>query len=539
MNFDPQPIDIAESLKNWGIIFGVLLTLGLSIGFLLSAILNTKDGISRYFVGLGEGMQDTFGMSCRRIGAIVRLTVKESVRRKALLVFVVFAILFMFGGWFLSNVNERDELQLGVYVSFVLKAISWLVLPVALLLSCWSIPEDIRLRSLHTVVTKPVRRSEIVVGRVLGFSVIGSLIVGIMSGLGYIWILRQVPPTVGDKLIARVPVYGKLSFLDRQGLDAKSGVNTGDINEFRSYIEGASKARAIWRFEGLSDDALRTNPENQQPELLIENNFQAFRTHKGEINQVLNYQLTLVNDAKKLRVALPSFPVQEFGENLRWIPRELSYYDEEAQASKQVDLFDLVDEDGKLTMEIACVDAGQFLGMAQPDMFVRLPDRSFASTFFKSALGIWMMMALIIVLGVTASTFVKGPVATLLTFTLVLFGAPAHGFLNDLVSGKVKRGGLIESGIGILTHANPNVDSQAGGTGITKGVDRAMSGFVWGVSHLVPDFSQFRYTEYSARGFDVPMKSAILPGVFLLLGFLLPCFLLAYFSLKLRELEAK
>ena len=86
------------------------------------------------------------------------LTFTEAVRRKALLVFVVFAALFMFAGWFLTGATARPDMQVKVYVSFVLTAIGWLLLPVALLLACWVLPEDIKARSLHTVVTKPARR---------------------------------------------------------------------------------------------------------------------------------------------------------------------------------------------------------------------------------------------------------------------------------------------------------------------------------------------------------------------------------------------
>ncbi|MDB4679602.1 hypothetical protein OAE80_01320, partial [Planctomycetaceae bacterium] len=270
LNFDKQPIDILQALANWGLIFGALLCIGLVIALILSVAINPKKGVSRFFENLGEGLRDLFGMSLKRLGAITNLTIKEAVRRKALLVFVVFAVLFMFGGWFLSNTNNRAELQLSVYVSFVLTAIGWLIFPVALILACWGIPEDIRLRSLHTVVTKPVKRSEIVLGRILGFIGVGTIVVGIMSVLGYVWILRQVPEKVQSRLVARVPVYGSLNFRDREGQDSEAGVNTGDINPYRSYIEGASKARAKWSFEGLSPSVLQTDPDSGEAALLVE-----------------------------------------------------------------------------------------------------------------------------------------------------------------------------------------------------------------------------------------------------------------------------
>ena len=130
-------------------------------------------------------------MSPRRIGAIASLTAKESIRRQDILVGLVFVLLFMFAGWFLHGTDIDTPAK--PYISFALTAIRWLIIPVALLLSCWGLPADIKVRSLHTVVTKPVRRSEVVLGRMLGYGAVMTIGVVIMGVVGYIWILRSVP----------------------------------------------------------------------------------------------------------------------------------------------------------------------------------------------------------------------------------------------------------------------------------------------------------------------------------------------------------
>ena len=541
MNHDAQPINVAEALSNWGLVFCALVCLALGISLLLAVVLGGKRGIPRFFENLGEGVKDLLMMSPKRAGAIAMLTLKEAVRRKALHVFAVFAVLFMFGGWFISDVNAREELQLSVYVSFVLTTIGWLIFPVALILSCWGLPEDIRLRSLHTVVTKPVKRSEIVLGRILGFLGVGTLVIGFMSIIGYIWILRQIPENVKSRLIARVPVYGELNFRDRQGDDAESGVNTGDINPYRSYIEGATKARAKWQFDNITPSMLQTDPDSEEPALLLENSFQAFRTHKGVIDEVLHCQYTLVNPETDLRIPLPQFPIYEFRQNLSWLPKTLSYYNEETQQTETKDLFDDIVSEDKLIVEARCVDVGQFLGMARPDLFVRMPDRPFASSYFKSVFGIWLMMALIVILGVTASTFVKGPVATILLFCLILIGTGFNDFMHDILSGEVRGAGLIESGIRILNHGNPIVEKPDSleESAAVQNVDQVFTGMLWGISHVIPNFNTFSFKAYTAHGFDVPMMAAVMPALLTVIGFFIPCLMLGYYSLKLRELEAK
>jgi hypothetical protein len=219
----------------------------------------------------------------------------------------------------------------------------------------------------------------------------------------------------------------------------------------------------------------------------------------------------------------------------------LIYYNEETKETETKDLFDDMVSDGKLIVEARCVDVGQFLGMARPDLFLRLPDRPFASSFFKSVFGIWLMMVLIVVLGVTASTFVKGPVATILLFTLILVGTGFNQFMDDILSGEVRGAGLVESGIRILNHGNPIVEKPESleESAAVQGVDQAFTGMLWGVSHIIPNFNMFSFKAYTASGFDVPMKVAVLPALLMVIGFFIPCLMLGYFSLKLRELEAK
>lgn len=542
--------DLKSAALQWLLILGVGASIALLFAFIRSFVLYGTNGPNEVGREIVEGSKDFLGISPRRVGALTMLTVREAIRRKALLVFVVFGILFLFGGWFLTQSNDRPELQVKVYVSFVLTAIQWLILPVVLLLSCWGLPEDIKARSLHTVVTKPARRNEVVLGRMLGFIAVGTMVLVVMSLFGYVWLVRQVPESAQSQLICRVPVYGALKWKDREGNEATKGINTGDIWEFRGYVEGATRGRAIWTFNNLTPaDMVEVQETGKEPveRLRVESRFQAFRTYKGNMNRSLLAQITLVNAAKKLAIPLKPFELSEFGNVVTLIDRKLTYDDDASKTKKTIDLFDDLASDGTLTMEVRCLDANQFIGMAQPDLFIRKPDLPFASGYFKSIAGIWLMMALIVVLGVTASTFVKGPVAMILTFFLLILGSWFHSFLDQLVKGSVQGGGAIESMIRIYDHKNPMVElDPTARNRIIKQIDKIPFFGLRVVSQIVPNFDRFTMSEYVANGFDVPFTepvppydSALLPAILSLAAFAFPCLLLAYYSLKLRELESK
>ena len=261
MDFDPTPYNVAAGFIGWLKVVGALAILGLALGLLGSVLSGGSQFATVFRNGLTSFIRDLFALSPRRILALASLAAKEAIRRKALLVFVVFAVLLMFGGWFLTDSNERIELQRAVHVTFMLTTISWLILPVVMFLSCWGIPEDIRVRSLHTVVTKPARRSEVVICRMLGFTAMASAVLVVMAVIGFFWIRRQYPVTIVDgkpvdPLACRVPGYGNLQFINVQGQPALKGINVGDPWLYRSFVQGNSRARAVWQFDNITADRL-------------------------------------------------------------------------------------------------------------------------------------------------------------------------------------------------------------------------------------------------------------------------------------------
>ncbi|MFK7821896.1 MAG: hypothetical protein AB8G99_24575, partial [Planctomycetaceae bacterium] len=199
---------------------------------------------------------------------------------------------------------------------------------------------------------------------------------------------------------------------------------------------------------------------------------------------------------------------------------------------------------GRLRVEVGCLSAGQYLGMARPDLFIRLPDQPFYSGYFKAVASIGMMMILIVTLGVCASCFVKGPVAIFLTVSLITIGQPfAYQFMSDLIDQQVEGGGLVEALIRMAKQLNPNVP-----LGVDEKVENLVNfidetivnGGLRMVKNIIPQFEPYTQgTKFVENGFDVPFRSCIQPGIMTLIGFVIPCVLIGYVALRFRELEAK
>lgn len=543
MSIQPVSFDFLHGLGQWGLALLTLVIVGLFVAVVTSLALDGLRGPGKVLLGAFSGIREFVTISPRRVFAVARLTWKESIRRKALLVFLVFGVLFMFGTWFMPQATQRVDMEVQNYVAFVFFAMNGLVLPVVLLLSCLGLPEDIRLRSLHTVVTKPIHRNEVVLGRMLGFAGVGTMVLAVMSVVGYVWVVRQVSNRA--ELICRVPVYGELGFLDRMG-NPGAGLNVGDIVQTRGFIEGGSKMAGVWRFP----------LPFESDEFKFESRFEAFRTWKGDMTRTLRVRFLLVNAEKKLRVPLPPVLVNEFAQNVISVPRKVKWTDEETLQEREADLYsDLAQpvhetdtgiagnaRKGVLEVHVQCLDRGQFIGASAGDFFIRMADRSFAVGYFKAVVGVWLRILICVMVAVTGSCFVKWPVATLLTASILLIGQSSgiRAILVGVINGTQRGGGASESVYRLITHMNDTSPMPEGALTVAiKGFDLCLNRALWLIQYIIPDQTTFSMQEWVAKGFDVPWDGILLPSIAIVAGYFIPCLLLGYFSLSLRELEAK
>ena len=118
--------------------------------------------------------------------------IQESIRKKVVVICVVFLVLLMFAGWFIDPTNKNPA---ALYLNFVLTTTDYLVLLLVLFLSTLSLPTEFRSKTIFTVVTKPVRASEIILGRILGLTVVGTVILGFMAFLSYFFVSMSLNHT--------------------------------------------------------------------------------------------------------------------------------------------------------------------------------------------------------------------------------------------------------------------------------------------------------------------------------------------------------
>jgi hypothetical protein len=185
---------LPASFLHWLVVVGALAIFGVLVGWLFAAVRKGPVvALGTTGRALAAGATDLVRISPRRVWALGWLAVRESIRRRVVVVFLaVFVAILLFAGWFLNPTSSNPA---RLYLEFVLTTTSYLVLVMALFLSTLSLPADIKNQTLHTVVTKPVRPSEVVLGRMLGCTAVGTLLLVIMGACFYPFVFRRLRHT--------------------------------------------------------------------------------------------------------------------------------------------------------------------------------------------------------------------------------------------------------------------------------------------------------------------------------------------------------
>ena len=578
-----------KALLAWLAVAAVLCTAAVIFSFLVAAV---RNGPTRGAVIVGQGLvggiADLIFLSPRRTFALARLAIQESLHRRVLVAFALFAVILLFATWYLDEATDNPA---RLYLSFVLTTTTYLVLLLALFLSVFSLPSDITNRTIFTISTKPVRPSELVLGRMLGFAMVGTVLLTVMGVISYVFVLRglshthEIAPskiaTTGDSQVG-VPTSGRTEIsqnhhhdfqLDAQGR-GRTDIAQGHWHEIQatrdgdriSYKvgppQGALSARVPiygklsfkdragaatnkgynvgneWTYRSFIEGATLSaavwhftglNGDMFPEGLPIEMTIRVFRTHKGDISKGILGRLVLRNPKTGLSIPVP-FVAKEYSTDLQVIPRELT-----DDKGTKIDLFrDVVTPDGELDIQMQCLESEQYFGMAQPDLYLRSRDASFVTNFIKGYVGIWLQMLLVVFAGVMFSTFLNGAVAMLATFAMMLAGSFVST-IQQLASGETPGGGPIEAALRIFTQRNLTTKLEPGVTTDAINLfDEGFRGVLRTVLAVLPDFTALSDTDYVVHGFDIP-GDMLLTHVFTTLAYLVPIFVAAFLFFRTRE----
>lgn len=585
-----------DALVQWSAVIGYLVMVVAAFGALAVYFLGRQIGFDRasqmpidWLVTLASDLRN---ISLRRVRALAWLTVRESTRRHGLIGFLVFFLLILpLALWFLDTASPDPAV---LYISSIHWAVTLLILATVVLLSSTGLPNDIKQKTIYTVVTKPVRASEIVLGRILGGVALGTGLLAIMGLLMYVFVntalfhRHEVDPAdvvnisspnadvralrTGRTSLARhhrhrVTIdadgtgstdvvqghWHEVDTVERQGKVAYDV--SGPQGQFRARVPQYGTLRFVDRFGNAAEQGTDigewthhkyilggslasatwtfadVTPARYPQGLRVDLNLLVRRTHKGDIERGVAGSLVLRNPRNGLTSSPLHFLAREFAVDPQLFPRQQA-----DSQGKSIDLFaDLVDN-GRIELVVQCLDNDQFLGMAATSVYLLEREGSVPVNFLKGYFGLWLQMVVVVSLAVAWSTFLNSAVAMLAQVLTLVVGF-FHDFVKQLANNQTPGGATFESFVRMVQHKNleqplpPSVEMDA-----AIFMDDIIRWVLWMIEGVTPDLHRFAVDNYLAQGYDIPVN-LIMQQSLAMVGYVLPICVFGYVGFKLRELS--
>jgi hypothetical protein len=346
-------------------------------------------------VGLALGGRvSRLGRATLQVWAIARMTLLEASRRKVFAILLLFTAALLSSAAFFPSVNVAGRLRLTEVWS--LRAASLFTSIVALFISGFSIPGDIEQKRMYMLVSKPVSKGTIFLGRFLGLGVLLVIFIASMGGVS-VFFIRSVQFLAGSEFpaLSAVPRRWATTFFQRQGAQLP-----GD--EPKLYIEDQPGAMLVWEF-----DRIRRKDFPPVPKLMLKlglsSTSDTFRA-SGNIRVALG---SPAGGRHRMDVSLNTNEEREFSFPAELLPGE-----------------------GPLRVEISCGDPdGRILGYSNSAVLLE-KSMLFELSYARGMILPLLQALTVLSLTLMASTFLSAPVSIMLGILLTLVGT-MHSYVRE------------------------------------------------------------------------------------------------------------
>jgi hypothetical protein len=512
----------------------------------------------------------------RRIWALARLSIKEAWSRGVVWLCLIIPLLYLYADYYLDPARPEEQLSQRVKIAYF--AMTMLFVVTAILLGSFNIPTDVRNQTIHTIVTKPVERYEIVLGRFTGYALLLFLEMVGLTAISIVYVSRgKSEAAVQETYTARRPLFAKA--VEFYGTANKErGESVGREWNYRGYISGAGlQPGAPQQYIRFFYPTVPGDLADRDDLVRMEFTFDIFRTTKGEERVQGVHCSFLVADGRWSPPEVEELvkrSTQELNKRMATIPRTgaarsaalaklesdvavrygvyarkgVVVTDYHTQALEvPAALFKKLATDAAarpgdapalqvlVTMEKSA--GPQLLGVARRDLYFLASEGWFELNFAKGAIGLWLGACMVLGIALACSTYLSAVISLLATAFLCGLGL-FRDYVSTLAAGKAFGGGPFEAAHRLATRQGMVMDlPKDTTTNILQALDQGYFWFLRRVLSAIPDVSRFDLTTYVASGFDISWDQVLFADTLLpLLGYLLPCAILAYYLMNAREI---
>lgn len=135
----------------------------------------------------------------RSIWAVATNTIKQALRMKVAAAFIILMMVLLPAMSVLMTGDGTLKGRLQSFVSYGLSLTSLLLCLLTVIISVYSVTSDITQRQIYTVITKPIRRSQFLLGKLLGVILLDIALLVLFTGI--IYAITVCIPVFLDKLL--------------------------------------------------------------------------------------------------------------------------------------------------------------------------------------------------------------------------------------------------------------------------------------------------------------------------------------------------
>jgi hypothetical protein len=363
----------------------------------------------------------------RGIWAVAKNTVKQALRMKIAVVFILLLLILLPVLGITTTGDETLKGRLQTFVSYGLSLTSLLLCLLTIIVSIYTVTSDIKYRQIYTVITKPIYRYQFLLGKLLGVLLLDVVLLALFSSFIYIFALYMPKffKATGDEIVQA----------DNEFYTARAALTFPDVDVSQEVEEKYKELEKTGRL-----------PSDYTPERVIaELTEQAkLKQRAADVGQALIWEFDNVKPLTrsmfirfKYEVAVTPPDMQVYG---RWYAGDPRYVKTGEQPSTEpfekilkhsIDTFheiefpsDVVPEDGHMAIAFMNIPLNRTsVTFPRDGLGILYKADTFTANFMRAVLLILFRLIFLACLGILTSTFVSFPVAVLVC--LVLFSTAA------------------------------------------------------------------------------------------------------------------
>lgn len=429
-----------------------------------------------------------------RIWAIATMTLIEARRRKVFAILLLFAAALLSSVAFFPAVTPQGRLRL--IEMWSLRAAGLFTAIVALFVAGFSLPGDFEQKRIYLVVTKPVSKASVFVGRYLGFFLLLAAFCGLM-GIITVVFMRGVQLFTGASSPALVayPRTFANAFRHDRGVQ-NSGPKFADEPAYE--VAANHKGVLTWEFHGL---------------------------RARDFEDPVRCQLTL-------ELTSPADPYRSSG-NVKVVARDpLTLQSREAALFLQTnhdEVFTfpaaLIGSSGSLEISVECADSDGAVRGQKPRVVLFERPSSFELNFLKGMLLVLLQATVVLSVTMMASARVSAPVSILAGILVTLVGS-LHGFAAEGTR-DIDRS---------LSQKDQHGHKQGTPEDLPEGVLRSSSAITKVMLAVVPNFDQYDFSRWLLKDLALSWREIGSAGAYAAPP-LLATFVLGMLLLAMRDFQ--